>query len=302
MSSTPFMPLWVSDFIGDTLDLDAKEIGAYMLLLMAMWQRGGSLPDDDGKLQRVARVGREWPKVWAALKPFFTVENGLVENKRLTQELQKVAAKREVNAHAGSLGGRAKALKNNKQALANATVSLKQPYPEPEPERKKQERRARERALRSEFEDFWNGWPNKVGKPKALTSFIGKRKTHSLQAIIAGRDRYVRTKPPDRPWLNPATFLNQERFNDQPAETGKPAATGVELPKWEGPESDRQQDSEPEDSGVLRGGSVVHFREKGGGQRPLLCDQSGGYADRVDEVADLLSADARGSPGNVLSA
>ena len=39
MSKRPFMQLWVSDFIGDTLDLDAKEIGAYMLLLMSMWQR-----------------------------------------------------------------------------------------------------------------------------------------------------------------------------------------------------------------------------------------------------------------------
>jgi len=30
VSGTPFMPLWVADFVGDTLDLDAKEIGAYL--------------------------------------------------------------------------------------------------------------------------------------------------------------------------------------------------------------------------------------------------------------------------------
>ena len=42
MSAQPYMPLWISDFIGDTLELDAKEVGAYMLILMAMWQRAHS--------------------------------------------------------------------------------------------------------------------------------------------------------------------------------------------------------------------------------------------------------------------
>lgn len=125
------MPLWVSDFIGDTLELDAKQIGAYMLLLMAMWQHGGTLPADPKKLQRVARIGRDWPKVWADLERFFQVENGKISNKRLTLELHRVAAKRALNAHAGALGGRAKSLKNKDQGLANALAKSYQPEPEP---------------------------------------------------------------------------------------------------------------------------------------------------------------------------
>ncbi len=34
---------------------------------------------------------------------------------------------------------------------------------------------------------------------------------------MAGLDRYIRTKPADRAWLNPETFINQERWTDQPA-------------------------------------------------------------------------------------
>ena len=132
MSDTPFMPLWVADFVGDTLDLDAKEIGAYLLILMTMWGRDGYLPNDDKKLQRVARCGRDWPRVWAALAHYFTVEGDRITQGRLLQELQKVAAKRAVNAQHGARGGRAKALKYNKSDLANATVSLQQPEPEPE--------------------------------------------------------------------------------------------------------------------------------------------------------------------------
>jgi hypothetical protein len=70
----------------------------------------------------------------------------------------------------------------------------------------------------SDFENpFWDAYPNKVGRPKAVTAFATARKTHSLDVIMAGLERYKRDKPPDRQWLNPATFLNQERFNDEPA-------------------------------------------------------------------------------------
>lgn len=129
MSKTPFMPLWVADFLAKTPDLDAKETGAYLLILMALWTHGGRLPNDPRKLQRIARCGREWPKVWGAIERFFDVADGEISQGRLTEELQKVNAKLEVNAHNGARGGLAKALKNKEAALANATISLKQPEP-----------------------------------------------------------------------------------------------------------------------------------------------------------------------------
>ena len=139
MSATPFMPLWVADFVGDTLDLDAKEIGAYMLILMTMWGRDGYLPNDEKKLQRVARCGRDWPRVWGAIGHYFTVQGDQITQLRLRLELQKVAAKREVNAQSGARGGHAKALKDKEAALANATVSPQQPEPYPEPYKKEED-------------------------------------------------------------------------------------------------------------------------------------------------------------------
>ena len=74
------------------------------------------------------------------------------------------------------------------------------------------------RDFEAEFHEiFWPAFPNKCGKPKALTAFLKARKKDSLAAIMAGLQRYIADKPPDRPWLNPTTFLNQERWNDQPA-------------------------------------------------------------------------------------
>jgi uncharacterized protein YdaU (DUF1376 family) len=130
------MPLWVGDFLLKTGDLDARETGAYLLLLMAMWSRDGSLPADQKKLQRVAKCGREWPSVWAAIGHYFEEADGRITNRRLTEELRKVCAKREVNQHNGGLGGRAKALKDKEAALANASVSPQQSYSESEVEKR----------------------------------------------------------------------------------------------------------------------------------------------------------------------
>lgn len=67
-------------------------------------------------------------------------------------------------------------------------------------------------------EQFWSAYPNKVGKPKAIAKLEGVRKRGVRFAdVMTGLDRYIASKPPDRAWLNPETFINQERWADQPA-------------------------------------------------------------------------------------
>lgn len=67
------------------------------------------------------------------------------------------------------------------------------------------------------FARFWQAWPHKVGKPAAERSFA--KVAHEIEAILSGIASYIRDKPPDRPWLNPATFLNQRRWEDEPAKS-----------------------------------------------------------------------------------
>ncbi|MDW9415169.1 DUF1376 domain-containing protein [Sinorhizobium meliloti] len=123
MSERPFMQLYVSDFIGDTLHLSTEQIGAYMLLLMAMWNAGGRLPNDDAKLARVVRMSvKKWKAIEDDLLGFFDVTDGEIYHNRLTKELQKSERKSQLRADAGAKGGSSKALKDKEAHLANASV------------------------------------------------------------------------------------------------------------------------------------------------------------------------------------
>ena len=69
------------------------------------------------------------------------------------------------------------------------------------------------------FEDFWEAYPHKVGKASARAAFEKARRKVSLDDLLDGVRRYVASKPSDRPWCNPSTFINQERWLDRPAAT-----------------------------------------------------------------------------------
>ena len=142
MSKAPFMPLWVADFLADTMDLDAAEVGAYLLLLMAQWSRDGkSLPNDSEKLRRIARCNRNWAKVWSALEGYFCTDENGIYSKRLRLESQNVTSKRLVNSQNGALGGRPKSLKDIEPNKANGYVPPKrnESIPEPYIEEEKEE-------------------------------------------------------------------------------------------------------------------------------------------------------------------
>jgi hypothetical protein len=80
------------------------------------------------------------------------------------------------------------------------------------------------------FEEFWQAYPNKKGKPAALRAYKTAMKlgngTHKL--ILQGIERYKKTAQwqeslaTDKKHIpHPSTFLNQRRWEDEiaPAQT-----------------------------------------------------------------------------------
>ena len=89
MSGPPYMRLWVDDYLTDTLDLDAEESGAYWLLLLHAWKHDDcSLPDNDTKLARIARVGiRRWKStIRPSVERYFDIVDGRWSNPKQRNE------------------------------------------------------------------------------------------------------------------------------------------------------------------------------------------------------------------------
>lgn len=118
--------------------------------------------------------------------------------------------------------------------------------------------------LPDDFARFWSIWPHKVGKPAAERSWRAVRKAgHSVETIMAGLETYIATKPKDRPWLNPATFLRQERFLDRPAATsGTQSLRNTLRQEIENEQRQGQEGRDPGYGGRLSfDGEPVHGRQ-----------------------------------------
>jgi uncharacterized protein YdaU (DUF1376 family) len=99
------MPLYVGDYLRDTMHLSTEEHGAYLLILMTLWSRGGSLPADRETLAQAARLpARRWAAIGPKIMALLSVEGGAVTQKRLAAELTKDAAIRAKRKEAGELG------------------------------------------------------------------------------------------------------------------------------------------------------------------------------------------------------
>lgn len=88
------------------------------------------------------------------------------------------------------------------------------------------------------FQRFWLRYPHKIAKPKAKASLLKALNAGiTIDKIMAGLEKYIKTKPLERPWCNPGTWLNQERWEDEPAAggNGKPADNGTEKPSYDFP-------------------------------------------------------------------
>jgi uncharacterized protein YdaU (DUF1376 family) len=123
--NSEWMPLYIGDYLGDTMELDGAQHGAYLLLLMYYW-RNGPLPVEDTKLAQIARTDlRLWRKsVGPVVRGYFTELNGRLHQKRADKELARaegISAKRRAAADARWNGGHQHPPDRDANADANAS-------------------------------------------------------------------------------------------------------------------------------------------------------------------------------------
>lgn len=136
MSAPPYQKLFWGSYHKHTAHLShAREHGAYLLLIGALWNNDGKLPADDDILAGYAKLTtKEWLAIKPKLMPLFRVSRGKLIQPRVTDDLAKYKSTSGKRKEAGKAGGMASA---GKQALNQEANASRLPT-KPEPESKKE--------------------------------------------------------------------------------------------------------------------------------------------------------------------
>lgn len=231
MSSAPSMPLFPDAYLADTTHLSTEEHGAYFLLLMAMWRRGGTVPNDDKDLARIVGLTpAKWLKIKTRLMSFLIIENNEISQKRLKKEWEYVHEKRQKNAKNGSKGGRPKAYENNGIAKANGFEidnPNESPHTQPHTHIEKEEDKSSSKSLskKTETDEFLTAYfsmaeRSGLAMPRAISvsrraRIAAKIKAHGLPVCLEAIQRVGQsnfcTGINERGWKADLDFVLQDK-------------------------------------------------------------------------------------------
>ncbi len=216
---------YFDEWLAGTARLDAAERGVYVTICNLIYSHGGPI-DSEGLASLCGCHGNAFRRIIARLKKLGKIiENGSqIGVKRCGKEIERALIRLEKASENGGKGGRPSNKINGLEKpagyfpgkLAGASFNLQPTTYNLQPK----ETRASRASSNDAFDRWWEGYPEKVGKGAARKAFPKALSKTSLDQLIAGVERYKATKPVDRSWCNPATWLNQERWLDVHASNG----------------------------------------------------------------------------------
>src|ERR1700722_742464 len=184
------MPVYIGDYLADTMHLSTEQHGAYLLLLFHLWRRG-TLQDDDAVLAQITGLARSaWSTTRLVLVEFFQIQDGLWHQSRLERERIRVAAKQESKSRKAKLAASSRWNKSARDASSIADAMPRDAKSEPEPEllktflfeemvSEKRSADSRHTPFRSILAEYWSAknhaspempWQGRDGK--ALSDFL----------------------------------------------------------------------------------------------------------------------------------
>lgn len=268
MSKAPAMPIFIDAYLSDTTHLLTEEHGAYLLLLMAMWRRNGSVPDDDRDVARMVGLGlARWKKIKERLRPLLIFEQGRITQKRLKKEWNYVTDyKEKQRKNAQKRWAKPKETK----VLADATAYAKRhaktqsgicthtqegkeeeleyaDRPSPITNSESVGTLRKSKNLRAvPFEEFWKKYPRKRGKQPAAKSWkllSAENRQAAIDALPAYEAACTET---DTDLQHGSTYLSKQTWKDFEAE---PTTEWHEQPEaWTLPKDyflEQLQDKQP---------------------------------------------------------
>jgi uncharacterized protein YdaU (DUF1376 family) len=233
------MPVYIGDYLADTMHLSTEQHGAYLLLIFHLWRRG-TLPDEDGVLGKITGLSESaWANTRPVLAEFFKIQDGQWRHGRVERERLRVAAKQETNAKKA----RSAANKRWSGAASMPQAMLGDAKPEPEPElsgnlfagdlgSEEVGVDSRHSLFRSLLGEYWRSknhaspeMPWQGRDAKALSDFLDASPSLSesqFRELLANRARSV-VAHGDRVYL---WIANLTRYQEEINAYNKPASAG----------------------------------------------------------------------------
>lgn len=238
-----FMPLYIGDYLRDTMHLTTVQHGCYFLLIVAAWPRGGTLPDDNERLAAIARLPlEEWMNIRPVLQEFFQMKDREWIHKRVQKEREKAMEQKEkfsTRAQKAASARWEKEQQNN--ATSNAQAMLEEcPSPSPSPSTaslssssdlntlahsqdecasENSENPKQKSKYPSEFERFWKEYPRKKSKGTALKAWqkaldTGATNGELIAAVLEAKEKNSNWKN-DQYIPYPASWLSGRGWEDE---------------------------------------------------------------------------------------
>lgn len=205
MKTDFWMPLYIGDYLADTLHLSRSDHGSYILLIMAYWRNRGPLQDSES-LRSICRCSEtEWTQTRNILSKFFELDGQVWRHKRIDFELKRIANR----SKAGKTGASARWQTTCKPPCDSDAKTMRNawdPDPQPDPYIKNNKASLFDKtiqAVKAEFlkqsgspsmaEDFFNhfesnGW--KIGGKSPMVSL-----PHAVANWIKRSGNYGKQKP-----------------------------------------------------------------------------------------------------------
>jgi|GEM_PF-4165033 len=152
-----------------------------------------------------------------------TREDGMLVNKKAKKVIE---TQHELNTKQAS-NARSRWQKDDKKSNKNNVTNMpphetgttkNMPTRNQIPDTRKKEKNTKKKtpSLEEEFEIWYSAYPTHVGRGQALRAYRTARTKASGEVLLAGVQKYRENKPSYAAWAQPATWLNGERWLDDP--------------------------------------------------------------------------------------
>ena len=203
---------WLSD--PDVVCMSMGQRGAYITLLCYCWKED-KLPNNPDYIRKLLGNVPKWKTLWNGIKHKFEIRGDYLIHPRLEKERIKQEEYRKKKSNAGKKGMKKRWNKSDnnhntvKEVLItknNSSSSTSSAYFN------------NKDIYTSSFQNFWEVYPRRTGKKTALQAWNKINPDNELQKIMLDaieRNKQTKQWQSRRFIPHPATWLNQERWNDE---------------------------------------------------------------------------------------